>query len=108
MFSSSGTANGLSKGPLDYLLGKDRDRDYAKVLQGDVSEVSGLIDTSPFAKKIYVRLFVFYEHDLSDQDKQQIMQNFEQALFPGMDQSQYRVLWIEHQDKKTRRRGSED
>ncbi|WP_218955876.1 relaxase/mobilization nuclease domain-containing protein, partial [Acinetobacter sp. YH12064] len=24
---------------------------------------------------------------------------FEQALFPGMDQSQYRVLWIEHQDK---------
>ena len=32
--------NSLSKGPLDYLLGKDRDRDYAKVLQGDVSEVS--------------------------------------------------------------------
>ncbi|MCE6086730.1 relaxase/mobilization nuclease domain-containing protein, partial [Acinetobacter baumannii] len=28
-----------------------------------------------------------------------IMQDFEQALFPGMDQSQYRVLWIEHQDK---------
>ncbi|MHC3094970.1 hypothetical protein ACWPOR_18815 [Acinetobacter nosocomialis] len=27
------------------------------------------------------------------------MQDFEQALFPGMDQSQYRVLWIEHQDK---------
>ncbi|MFX9761984.1 hypothetical protein ABTP13_18150, partial [Acinetobacter baumannii] len=41
----------------------------------------------------------FYEHDLSDRDKQKIMQDFEQALFPGMDQSQYRVLWIEHQDK---------
>ena len=27
------------------------------------------------------------------------MQDFEQALFPGMDQSQYCVLWIEHQDK---------
>ena len=91
--------NGLSKGPLDYLLGKDRDRDYAKVLQGDVSEVSGLIDTSPFAKKYTSGCLSFYEHDLSDQDKQQIMQNFEQALFPGMDQSQYRVLWIEHQDK---------
>ncbi|WP_159453292.1 relaxase/mobilization nuclease domain-containing protein, partial [Acinetobacter nosocomialis] len=35
----------------------------------------------------------------SDQDKQKIMQAFEQALLPGMDQSQYRVLWIEHQDK---------
>ena len=91
--------NGLSKGPLDYLLGKDRDRDYAKVLQGDVSEVSGLIDTSPYAKKYTSGCLSFYEHDLSDQDKQKIMQDFEQALFPGMDQSQYRVLWIEHQDK---------
>jgi hypothetical protein len=91
--------NGLSKGPLDYLLGKDRDRDYAKVLQGDVSEVSGLIDTSPYAKKYTSGCLSFYEHDLSDHDKQKIMQDFEQALFPGMDQSQYRVLWIEHQDK---------
>ena len=97
--------NGLSKWPLDYLLGKDRDRDYAKVLQGDVSEVSGLIDTSPFAKKYTSGCLSFYEHDLSDQDKQQIMQNFEQALFPGMDQSQYRVLWIEHQDKKNEETG---
>ena len=31
------------------------------------------------------------------------MQDFEQALFPGMDQSQYRVLWIEHQDKLNER-----
>ena len=97
--------NGLSKGPLDYLLGKDRDRDYAKVLQGDVSEVSGLIDTSPFAKKYTSGCLSFYEHDLSDQDKQQIMQNFEQALFPGMDLSQYRVLWIEHQDMKNEETG---
>lgn len=91
--------NGLSKGPLDYLLGKDRDRDYAKVLQGDVSEVSGLIDTSPYAKKYTSGCLSFYEYDLSDQAKQKIMQDFEKALFPGMDQSQYRVLWIEHQDK---------
>ena len=91
--------NGLSTGPLDYLLGKDRDRDYAKVLQGDVSEVSGLIDTSPFAKKYTSGCLSFYEHDLTEPDKQKIMQDFEQALFPGMDQSQYRVLWIEHQDK---------
>ncbi|MEO3340887.1 hypothetical protein ABGT03_16765, partial [Acinetobacter baumannii] len=66
---------------------------------------SGLIDTSPFAKKYTSGCLSFYEHDLSDQDKQQIMQNFEQALFPGMDQSQYRVLWIEHQDKKNEETG---
>ena len=91
--------NGLSKGPLDYLLGKDRDRDYAKVLHGDVAEVAGLIDTSPYAKKYTSGCLSFYEHDLSEQHKQKIMKDFEQALFPGMDQSQYRVLWIEHQDK---------
>ncbi|MEB3855835.1 hypothetical protein EXD91_18845 [Acinetobacter pittii] len=97
--------NGLSKGPLDYLLGKDRDRDYAKVLQGDVAEVAGLIDTSPFAKKYTSGCLSFYEHDLSDQDKQKIMQDFEQCLFPGMDHSQYRILWIEHQDKKNEETG---
>ena len=43
--------------------------------------------------------FSFYEHDLSDQDKQKIMQNFEQCLFSGLDQDQYQILWVQHQDK---------
>ena len=43
--------NGMSKGPLDYLLGKDRDRDHARLLSGSEQEVAGLIDSSPFAKK---------------------------------------------------------
>ena len=97
--------NGLSKGPLDYLLGKDRNREYATVLQGDVNEVSGLIDTSPYVKKYTSGCLSFYEHDLSDQDKQQIMRDFEQCLFPDMDQNQYRILWIEHQDKKNEETG---
>ena len=32
---------GLSSGPIDYLLGKNRDREHATVLQGDVVLVSG-------------------------------------------------------------------
>lgn len=28
-----------------------------------------------------------------------MMAKFEQCLFPGMNQNQYRVLWIEHKDK---------
>lgn len=91
--------NGLSKGPLDYFLGKDRQREYAKILSGSESEITGLIDSSPYAKKYTSGCLSFYEDDLTDQDKQQIMRDFEQALFPDMDQSQYRVLWIEHQDK---------
>ena len=91
--------SGLSKGCLDYLLGEDREREHAQVLSGDVELTAQLIDSSPFAKKYTSGCLSFYEHDLSDQDKQQIMQNFEQCLFSGLDQDQYQILWVQHQDK---------
>ena len=91
--------SGLSKGCLDYLLGEDRERKNAIVLNGDVELTAQLIDSSPFAKKYTSGCLSFYEHDLSNQDKQQIMQNFEQCLFPGLDQDQYQILWVQHQDK---------
>ena len=91
--------SGLSKGCLDYLLGEDREREHAQVLSGDTELTAQLIDSSPFAKKYTSGCLSFYEHDLSDQDKQKIMQNFERCLFPGLDQDQYQILWVQHQDK---------
>ena len=91
--------SGLSKSCLNYLLGEDREREHALVLSGDVELTAQLIDSSPFAKKYTSGCLSFYEHDLSDKDKQQIMQNFEQCLFPGLDQDQYQILWVQHQDK---------
>ena len=90
---------GLSKGCLDYLLGEDRERENAEILSGDVELTAQLIDSSPFAKKYTSGCLSFYEHDLSDQDKQKIMQNFEQCLFSGLDQDKYQILWVQHQDK---------
>ncbi|MEX5381076.1 relaxase/mobilization nuclease domain-containing protein [Acinetobacter variabilis] len=90
---------GLSKGPLDYFLGKKRDREHAKILSGNEQEVAGLIDSSPFAKKYTSGCLSFYESDLSDEAKRKIMADFEHCLFPGMSSDQYRVLWIEHRDK---------
>lgn len=92
--------NGMSKGPLDYLLGKDRQRDHAKILSGNEQEIAGLIDSSPYAKKYTSGCLSFYENDFSEDIKQKLMSDFEKCLFPGMDQDQYRVLWIEHKDKK--------
>lgn len=91
--------SGLSKGCLDYLLGEDREREYAQVLSGDVELTAQLIDSSPFAKKYTSGCLSFYEHDLYDQDKQKIMQNFEKCLFPGLEKDQYQILWVQHQDK---------
>ena len=42
---------GGGAGPVDYLLGKDRQRDGASILQGKPEEVRELIDASPYAKK---------------------------------------------------------
>jgi len=90
---------GLSKGCLDYLLGEDREREHAEVLAGEVELTAQLIDSSPFTKKYTSGCLSFYENDLSDQDKQQIIQNFEECLFPGLDKDQYQILWVQHQDK---------
>ena len=97
--------NGMSKGPLDYLLGKDRDRDHARLLSGSEQEVARLIDSSPFAKKYTAGCLSFYETDLDQSAKEKIMADFEKCLFPGLDQSQYRVLWIEHKDKVNQETG---
>lgn len=90
---------GASSGPIDYLLGKNRDREHATVLQGDINEVAGLIDSSPYIKKYTAGCLSFYEHDLRPEQKQQIMDDFEKCLFPGMTKDQYRILWVEHKDK---------
>ncbi len=52
---------GSGAGPVDYLLGKDRQRDGATVLQGKPEEVRELIDASPYAK-IPLRRAVFFRN----------------------------------------------
>ncbi|MDY6458137.1 relaxase/mobilization nuclease domain-containing protein, partial [Acinetobacter faecalis] len=97
--------SGLSKGCLDYLLGEDREREHAEILSGDVELTAQLIDSSPFAKKYTAGCLSFYEHDLEVQDKEQIMQNFERCLFPGLERDQYQILWVQHQDKVNQETG---
>lgn len=96
---------GSSKGPLDYLLGKDRNRNDARILSGNEREIADLIDSSPYEKKYTSGCLSFYETDLTNEQKTQIMNAFEHALFPGMAQNQYRVLWIEHRDKLNKKTG---
>ena len=90
---------GGSKPCIDYLLGKDRDREHARVLSGDVDLTADLIDSSRFTKKYTAGCLSFYEHDLRPEQKQQIMDDFEKCLFPGMAEDQYNITWIEHKDK---------
>ncbi|HAV3777546.1 TPA: relaxase/mobilization nuclease domain-containing protein [Acinetobacter baumannii] len=90
---------GKSKHCLDYLLGKDRDREHARVLSGDVDLTAAIIDSSRFTKKYTAGCLSFAEADLPESAKEKIMADYEHCLFPGMNRDQYDILWIEHRDK---------
>lgn len=90
---------GGGAGPVDYLLGKDRQRDGASVLQGKPEEVRELIDASPYAKKYTSGVLSFAEKDLPPGQREKLMASFERVLMPGLDKDQYSALWVEHQDK---------
>jgi hypothetical protein len=96
---------GGSTGPIDYFLGKDRNREHAKILSGDLEEVAELIDSSPYVKKYTAGCLSFYEDDLSDAKKKALMAAFEKTLFPGLTPDQYRIVWIEHKDKENAETG---
>lgn len=90
---------GGGAGPVDYLLGKDRQRDGATVLQGKPEEIRELIDASPYAKKYTSGVLSFAEADLPPGQREKVMASFERVLMPGLDKDQYSILWVEHADK---------
>ncbi|EBO4860812.1 nuclease [Salmonella enterica] len=90
---------GGGAGPVDYLLGKDRHREDACVLQGRPEVVRELIDASPYAKKYTSGVLSFAEADLPPGQREKLMASFERILMPGLDKDQYSVLWVEHTDK---------
>lgn len=96
-FFSRGTGGG--RGPVEYLMGKDFDRELAELLRGDALETIALIDSSPYAKKYTSGCLSFEESDLTPEKKRELMDSFEEALFPGMSKDQYNCLWVEHRDK---------
>uniref|UniRef100_UPI00301DBC63 relaxase/mobilization nuclease domain-containing protein n=1 Tax=Salmonella enterica TaxID=28901 RepID=UPI00301DBC63 len=90
---------GGGAGPVDYLLGNDRNRDGASVLQGTPEEVRELIHPSPYAKKYTYGVLTFAEQDVPPDQREKLMASYERVLMPGLDKDQYSVLWVEHQDK---------
>lgn len=90
---------GSGSGPVDYLLGKDRDREDARLDRGDPEQMVQLIDSTYFAQKYTSGVLSFAERDLDEYQKQQIMDSFERTLLPGLDKDQYSVLWVQHKDK---------
>lgn len=93
--------SGSGAGPLNYLLGSNRERADAKVLYGDPVMTEQLINATPFKQKYKSGVLSFTEqaNQFTDKQKMDIMQRFEKTLFAGLEPDQYDILWIEHSDK---------
>lgn len=88
-----------------YLLGEDEPRDNARLLKGDPDATTEVINGLNFAK-IYTSgtlAFAYNEGDkLSEQDKFDIIEKFENSLFPNIPIEQVSGYWVEHTDKVLR------
>lgn len=90
---------GSGSGPVDYLLGKDRQREQASVLRGNPEHVRELIDGCDFARAYTSGVLSFQEPDIADAEKSRLMDEWEHTLLTGLDRDQYACLWVEHRDK---------
>lgn len=90
---------GRGSGPVGYLLGQNRDRADATLLRGDPNTTEQLIDGNNFAQRYTSGVLSFAEADLTDAQKDEIMDSFETMILPGLDADQRDFLWVEHKDK---------
>ena len=90
--------SGGGAGPINYLLGENRDRENARLLRGDADRTAILIDSLEFRQKYVSGVLSFEESDISEDQKKQIMDSFQQALLPDMSE-RTNWLWVEHKDK---------
>lgn len=90
--------SGHGRGPVQYLLGKDFNRDGARLLRGDAQQMIDVINSLNFARTYTSGVLSFEEENISNELKQQLMTDFENTLLPAV-ADDCEILWIEHRDK---------
>ena len=102
-FFTHGT--GGSKGVFDYLLNDkeqpDGKRLGAKILRGDIANQALLIDSLDFKQKYTSGCLSFTEtaDEVTTEQKNALMDGFEETIRAGLDVDRVSVSWIEHRDK---------
>lgn len=85
----------------DYLLGTENDpRAGARLLLGNPEDVTEIINGLTFAKVYTSGCLSFDESDvITEEQKYDIMADFEQMMFVGLEANRYCGYWVEHTDK---------
>ena len=81
------------------MLGKDRDREHARVLSGDVDLTADLIDSSRFTKNILLVVCRLPKRIFQKMPKEKSWLIMKNACFQAWQKDQYNITWIEHKDK---------
>lgn len=90
---------GSAKASIDYLRGKDKEREKAVVLKGDPDLSQSIAESLEFKNNYTVGCLSFEEPNLPKEKKEEIIERFEKTLFAGLEKDQYNITWIEHTDK---------
>lgn len=95
---------GSGKAAINYLMGekdhKGEVREGVKVLRGDPYLIADLIDSLDTIQRYTSGVIAFHPDDMPTDDQiQQVVQDFERVSFAGMEADQYTYCVVEHLEK---------
>ncbi len=104
IFKSGGVGNNKSSSSVsNYLLNSERvENNTAKLIRGD-KDLTDLAICACTGNSTYTSGCLSFSKDerqLTEQEKQILMADFEQALLPNFDKKRYACYWVEHTDKE--------
>ena len=103
-FFKRGTGNTKSgESVQNYLLDDERqEKEQATVLRGDPALTTAIINGLDFSKTYTSGCLSFAANEgeqLTDQQKNEMMDSFEQALFADFERDKVNGYWVQHKDK---------
>ena len=89
------------RGVVEYLLNEREEEGSAITLRGNPIITKSIIKNIERKHKYLSGGLMFAkEEHIDDNQKQEIMDSFEEVLFAGIDSRIYNILWVEHTDKE--------
>lgn len=104
------TGQGLTKSGesvRDYLLNYRTEEGLATLLRGDVEMTTRIINSIQHLKKTYTSGCLSFDAKdvVSEEKKQQLINDFERVLLPSLEPDQYQSYWVQHTDKIDKKTG---
>jgi hypothetical protein len=91
--------SGDGKAAFNYLLNHRIEVGTSRLLRGNANLTLSIIQSLKFKKKYKSGCLSFEELNVVENEKQEIMNLFEKAVFAGIPEENRNICWIEHTDK---------